>query len=52
MISEAQGASASGSGKIYSCLGGGQAPEIEFSRKTPLEDSDIILVCSRWTVGR
>jgi hypothetical protein len=32
--------------KIYSCLGGGQAPEIEFSRKTPLEDGDIILVCS------
>jgi serine/threonine protein phosphatase PrpC len=30
--------------KVYSCLGGPQAPEIEFSRKTPLEAGDVILL--------
>ncbi|MCL2523212.1 MAG: protein phosphatase 2C domain-containing protein [Betaproteobacteria bacterium] len=32
--------------KIYSCLGSPAAPEIEFSRKTPLERGDILLLCS------
>jgi serine/threonine protein phosphatase PrpC len=46
VISEAQAAVHPERNKIYSCLGGGQAPEIEFSRKTPLEDGDIVLLCS------
>lgn len=32
--------------RVYSCLGGGQPPEIEFSRKTPLKTGDIIALCS------
>ena len=46
VISEAQAAVHPERNKIYSCLGGGQTPEIEFSRKTPLEDGDIVLLCS------
>jgi serine/threonine protein phosphatase PrpC len=30
--------------KVYSCLGGPQAPEIELSRKTPLESGDVVLL--------
>ncbi|MES2771542.1 MAG: protein phosphatase 2C domain-containing protein [Pseudomonadota bacterium] len=32
--------------KIYSCLGGSQQPNIDFSRKTPLEAGDVISLCS------
>lgn len=32
--------------KVYSCLGGSQNPEIEFSRKTPLAAGDILLLCT------
>ena len=32
--------------KIYSCLGSPTPPEIEFSRKTPLDHGDILLLCS------
>jgi serine/threonine protein phosphatase PrpC len=35
--------------RVYSCLGGGQLPEIEFSRKTPLKTGDIIALCSDGT---
>jgi serine/threonine protein phosphatase PrpC len=32
--------------KIYSCLGSPNPPEIEFSRKTPLEQGDVVLLCT------
>ncbi len=32
--------------RIFSCLGGPAAPQIEFSRKTPLYDQDVIALCS------
>jgi serine/threonine protein phosphatase PrpC len=31
---------------VYSCLGGPQPPEIEFSRKMPLQAGDIIALCT------
>ncbi len=31
---------------VYSCLGGAQPPEIEFSRKMPLKPGDIIALCT------
>ena len=31
---------------IYSCLGSPTPPEIEFSRKTPLNNGDVILLCT------
>jgi serine/threonine protein phosphatase PrpC len=32
--------------RVYSCLGGDQAPQIEFSRKTPLVSGDVVLLCT------
>lgn len=32
--------------KIYGCLGGQQAPEITYSRKTPMEAGDVLILCS------
>jgi serine/threonine protein phosphatase PrpC len=46
MISEAQAEVHPDRNKIYSCLGSPTAPEIEFSRKTPLEHGDILLLCT------
>jgi len=46
MISEAQAAVHPDRNKIYSCLGSPHPPEIEFSRKTPLEHGDILLLCT------
>ncbi|MDR2189443.1 MAG: protein phosphatase 2C domain-containing protein [Azonexus sp.] len=46
MITEAQAAVHPDRNKIYSCLGSPTAPEIDFSRKTPLEHGDILLLCS------
>jgi PPM family protein phosphatase len=46
LITQAQAATHPDRNKIYSCLGGPTAPEIEFSRKTPLEQGDIVLLCS------
>lgn len=46
MINEAQAATHPDRNKIYSCLGSPSAPEIEFSRKTPLEHGDIVLMCT------
>ena len=46
MITEAQAAVHPDRNKIYSCLGSPTAPEIEFSRKTPLEHGDILLLCT------
>jgi len=31
---------------VYSCLGGDHAPQVEFSRKTPLYSGDIVALCS------
>ena len=44
VITEAQMANHPERNKVYSCLGGHQAPEIEFSRKTPLEAGDVVLL--------
>lgn len=46
MITEAQAAVHPDRNKIYSCLGSPTLPEIEFSRKTPLEHGDILLLCT------
>jgi len=46
MISEAQAAFHPDRNKVYSCLGGRQEPEIELSRKTPLETGDVVALCT------
>lgn len=46
LITEAQAARHPDRNKIYSCLGGPSAPDIDFSRKTPLEQGDVILLCT------
>jgi len=35
-----------GRNRVFSCLGGNQAPQIDFSRKTPLKIGDIAVLCS------
>lgn len=32
--------------RIFSCLGGQQEPQIDFSRKTPVLDGDILILCT------
>ncbi|MRR50704.1 MAG: serine/threonine-protein phosphatase [Rhodocyclaceae bacterium] len=32
--------------RVYSCLGGTQSPQIDFSRKTPLKAGDTFLLCT------
>ncbi len=44
VITEAQMANHPERNKVYSCLGGPHAPEIEFARKTPLEAGDVVLL--------
>ena len=46
MLSETQAALHPERNKIYSCLGSPTPPEIEFSRKTPLNHGDILLLCT------
>ena len=46
LLSEARAATHPDRNKVYSCLGGPFAPEIEFSRKTPLAPGDILLLCT------
>jgi serine/threonine protein phosphatase PrpC len=46
VINEAQAAVHPDRNKVYSCLGGRQDPEIEFSRKTPLEAGDVLALCT------
>jgi serine/threonine protein phosphatase PrpC len=46
MITESQAAIHPDRNKIYSCLGSPTAPEIEFSRKTPLEHGDVVLLAT------
>ena len=45
-INEAQAAVHPERNKVYSCLGGPQTPEISFSRKTPLEAGDVVMLCT------
>jgi len=35
-----------GRNRIYSCLGGNHAPQIEFSRPVPLYSGDVMLMCT------
>ncbi len=46
VVTEAQAAHHPDRNKIYSCLGSPSPPEIDFSRKTPLDHGDIILLCT------
>ncbi|MGB4466692.1 MAG: PP2C family serine/threonine-protein phosphatase [Azovibrio sp.] len=46
LISPAQAETHPERNKVYSCLGGSHAPELEFSRKTPLESGDLIVLCT------
>jgi serine/threonine protein phosphatase PrpC len=32
--------------RVFSCLGGTHLPQIDFSRKTPLEPGDVIALCT------
>jgi serine/threonine protein phosphatase PrpC len=46
VINETQAAVHPDRNKVYSCLGSPKPPEIEFSRKTPLEAADILALCT------
>ncbi len=46
VISQARAAEHPDRNKVYSCLGGSAPPEIEFSRKTPLEVGDVVALCT------
>ena len=46
LISPSQAETHPDRNKVYSCLGGGHTPEVEFSRKTPLESGDLIVLCT------
>ena len=46
LLSEARAATHPARNKIYSCLGSPSTPEIEVSRKTPLNHGDILLLCT------
>lgn len=46
MVTEAQAAAHPDRNKIYSCLGGREAPEIDYSHKIPLQQGDIILLAT------
>ncbi|BAL26725.1 PP2C family serine/threonine-protein phosphatase [Azoarcus sp. KH32C] len=32
--------------RVYSCLGGHHAPQVEFSKRLPLRDGDVLALCS------
>ena len=32
--------------RIFSCLGGSQPPQVDFSRKTPLHEGDVVVLCT------
>lgn len=46
LISAARAATHPERNKVYSCLGGKQVPDIEFSYKTPLQAGDTLLLCT------
>lgn len=52
LITESQVSTHPDRNKVYSCLGSPNSPEIEFSRKTPLEHGDVVLLCTDglWSV--
>ncbi|MFH1493449.1 MAG: protein phosphatase 2C domain-containing protein [Pseudomonadota bacterium] len=45
-ITEAQMITHPERNKIYNCLGGMVSPEVELSRRTPIEPGDILMLCS------
>jgi serine/threonine protein phosphatase PrpC len=45
-ISEAQAAQHPERNKVYACLGGATRPQIEFSRKTPMQPGDVVALCT------
>lgn len=46
VINAAQAACHPERNRVYSCLGGPGLPEIEFSHKTPLEEGDVLVLCT------
>lgn len=46
LITPAQAVNHPARNRVFSCLGGGRPPQIEFSRKTPLLTGDIVMLCS------
>lgn len=45
-ISEDEAAHHPSRNRVFSCLGGVQSPQIDFSRKTPLLAGDVMLLCT------
>lgn len=35
-----------GRNRVYSCLGGNHAPQVEFSKRLPLRDGDVLALCT------
>lgn len=46
LITEEQMTSHPERNKIYNCLGGMMPPEVELSRRTPIEAGDVLMLCS------
>jgi serine/threonine protein phosphatase PrpC len=46
LLTEAQAATHPERNRIYSCLGGVVEPVVDLSRRTPLSNNDVILLCS------
>jgi len=46
LISEAEALHHPARNRVYSCLGGDLAPQVDFSRKTPLLAGDTVMMCS------
>ena len=46
IITPAQAAVHPERNRVYSCLGGPGLPDIEFSHKTPLEEGDVLALCT------
>ncbi|MBL8486236.1 MAG: serine/threonine-protein phosphatase [Rhodocyclaceae bacterium] len=46
LLSEHEAAAHPSRNRVYSCLGGSHAPQIDFSRKTPLNSGDVVVICT------
>ncbi len=46
VLSERDAAKHPSRNRVFSCLGGIHAPQIDFSRKTPLQSGDVIALCT------
>jgi serine/threonine protein phosphatase PrpC len=46
LIAEQEAANHPARNRVFSCLGGLSAPQIEFSRKTPLMAGDVVVLCT------